>query len=160
MAFGFLKAPFKLITAPVRFVARKVVKPAVTFVARNPQTVLGTLLGGVGGGVLANFLPGIIGGGGQGRGPPDGPALDGSMFAPTVSLSTPPIVEQPAAFPASDRFSLAQTFANFIESVKGTVEEAASKVTVKPRLSGPIVALVGVGAIAGVIGLVVAIQRK
>lgn len=151
MAFGFLKAPFKLITAPVRL-AVKVVKPAVRFVARNPEVILGTLLGGVPGAVLSQVIPSIGGGGRQ-------PAF--------ASVGAPPgpevraLVETRA--PGADRFSLAQTFADFlapiIEGAKETVEAAASQVTVKPRLSGVTLALVVGAGLAGVVGLVVALRK-
>ncbi len=147
MAFGFLKAPFKLITAPARFVAKKVVAPAIKFVARNPEVILGTLLGGVPGAVLSQVVPGI--GGGGGGGPP-----------PLLDVGGRQIVEQPSAYPGADRFSLSQTIANFLAGAKREVEEAVSQVTVRPRLSGPMLALVAVTSVAGVVGLVVALQKK
>lgn len=156
MAFGFLKAPFKLITAPVKFVATKIAKPAITFVARNPEVILGTLLGGVPGAVLSQVLPGIGGGGGGGVGSPAFAAID----APGPEASAALVATNA---PGSDRFSLAQTFQDFLAPIiagaKETVEAAASNVTVKPRLSGVTLALVVGAGLAGVAALIVALRK-
>ena len=152
MAFGFLKLPFKLITAPVKFVASKVVAPAVRFVARNPEVILGTILGGVPGAVLSQVVPGF--GGGGGGDPPTFAAVPGPEAATALVATNAP---------GADRFSLAQTFRDFLAPIlagaRETVEAAASQVTVKPRLSGVTLALVVGAGIAGVLGLVVALRK-
>lgn len=124
--FGFLAAPFKLIGkvgAAVVSVAKKVPR----FVARTAPVIassfLGVNIGGLGG------------------------------AAPQPDFATPGIVPITQDFPVSSRFNLASTFEAILSQFRNEAEKLVERVTVKPRISGPLPVFLGIAGTVGVIGL-------
>lgn len=119
MAFGFLKAPFKLITGAAKGVAKvatTVAKGAYSVgkfaVKRAPATVAGLLTAGPAGAVAANAAELLTGGGGA-QAPPD--------------IATPGYTGQVFTTTSTDRFSQANTLQQFLATLRSVLPSSAQQ---------------------------------